>query len=91
MIYFARIKAGNFHACGVFTCTDDASDTLGNMAEGTLEDDVMPDCYLYEHKPEHKMTEQDIADAGAMVVGGCGCFNRALRRTADDAQMASNE
>lgn len=69
MIYFARIKAGNFHACGVFTCTDDACDTLGNMADATIEGDEMPDEFRYEHKPVHKMTEQDIADAGAMVVG----------------------
>lgn len=64
MIYFARIKAGNFHACGVFSSTVDALDTLGSMTDATIDGE-----FRYEHKPEHKMTEQDIADAGAMVVG----------------------
>lgn len=69
MIYFARIQVDNFRACGVFSSSDEGADVLSRSAEVVVGADADPEHVLVEYKPDHKMTEQDIADAGAMVVG----------------------
>lgn len=65
---FARIKADNFHACGVFADQAKAADTLFGAAEVFFNSPII-DRLNYSHHPEADMSGRDKQDSGAMVEG----------------------
>lgn len=75
MTAFARIKCDAYEACGVF---DDGAAGLSLLVDGAevvVGYDYKPESVAMIYKPTDSMTEQDMADAGAMVVGAVVVLN----------------